>query len=307
MNLVRARGFTAEATFFRHPLYQGFWCFAGQLLAWPARRRLPVERLEAVGFSPIPPACDGADDAGPSERRIAYLCLLPTLCDVLGTVLNNAGLILTHLSIYQMLRGSVVLFTSLFSHLFLGAEVTAAQAHGLALVAAAILVLALANTLFHVDQGPPTDYAPYPALGNVLVLLSQALMGVLFVAEEKLLKGVKVAPLHLIAWEGTIGVGLSALLLLLAWCLPGDDAGSLENAPHATLQMAGSPTLVGLVATMSLSLLLFNTAGVYITKLQSATHRACIDATRQVRPRVTLSHSTCGRPRWHSLFPREVV
>ena len=33
---------------------------------------------------------------------------------------------------------------------------------------------------------------------------------------------------------------------------------------------------------MSASLLLFNIAGVYITKLQSATHRACIDATRQV-------------------------
>ena len=32
---------------------------------------------------------------------------------------------------------------------------------------------------------------------------------------------------------------------------------------------------------MALALLCFNIAGVYITKLQSATHRACVDATRQ--------------------------
>ena len=35
------------------------------------------------------------------------------------------------------------------------------------------------------------------------------------------------------------------------------------------------------VLTMALALLCFNIAGVYITKLQSATHRACVDATRQ--------------------------
>ena len=35
------------------------------------------------------------------------------------------------------------------------------------------------------------------------------------------------------------------------------------------------------VLTMALALLCFNVAGVYITKLQSATHRACVDATRQ--------------------------
>ena len=40
--------------------------------------------------------------------------------------------------------------------------------------------------------------------------------------------------------------------------------------------------LLGAVGLMSVSLLLFNIAGVYITKLQSATHRSCVDATRQV-------------------------
>ena len=35
------------------------------------------------------------------------------------------------------------------------------------------------------------------------------------------------------------------------------------------------------VLTMAPALLCFNVAGVYITKLQSATHRACVDATRQ--------------------------
>ena len=45
----------------------------------------------------------------------------------------------------------------------------------------------------------------------------------------------------MLGWEATIGVGLSGVLMLFALALPGRDAGRLENAVHAYLQMVHSP------------------------------------------------------------------
>ena len=44
---------------------------------------------------------------------------LPTLCDLCGTTLLNVGLFYVAASIWQMLRGGVVLFTGVFSVVFL--------------------------------------------------------------------------------------------------------------------------------------------------------------------------------------------
>ena len=126
------------------------------------------------------------------------------------------------------------------------------------------------------------EYAPWPAMGNFLIILSQALMAGLFIAEELLLKERHLPPLRLVAWEGSLGVAFNAALLLLTLLLPGPDAGALENPVHATLQLFHSPLIFVAVSVMALSLLAFNLAGVYITKFQTATHRACVDATRQV-------------------------
>ena len=51
-----------------------------------------------------------------------------------------------------------------------------------------------ANTAFS-DKPYDPHYAPWPALGNVLILLSQALMAGLFVSEETVMKAEKVYPI----------------------------------------------------------------------------------------------------------------
>ena len=214
---------------------------------------------------------------------------MPTLFDVLGTVLNNAGLILTDVSVYQMLRGSVILFTALASRALFRRPFTEVDLQGLGLVGVGILCIGLANTIFwdySAHHGHMAmrrgEYAPWPAMGNFLIILSQALMAGLFIAEELLLKERHLPPLRLVAWEGSLGVAFNAALLLLTLLLPGPDAGALENPVHATLQLFHSPLIFVAVSVMALSLLAFNLAGVYITKFQTATHRECVDATRQV-------------------------
>jgi drug/metabolite transporter (DMT)-like permease len=146
MNLTKAEGFAGNTTYFRHPLFQGLWCFLGQLFAWPIWWRMEQRerrRRQAAGGTRYVPLGEQ-----PTSRRAAVLCMLPTLFDVIGTVLNNIGLILTSVSVYQMLRGSVVLFTSLASRLLLKTRFTTKQLQGLVMVAIGVCFIGMVRTCY---------------------------------------------------------------------------------------------------------------------------------------------------------------
>jgi len=72
----------------------------------------------------------------PTELRGWNLLLLalPSSCDIMGTTLVNVGLIMVPASIYQMVRGFLVVFVGLFSVIFLKRRLTISQWVGLFLV-----------------------------------------------------------------------------------------------------------------------------------------------------------------------------
>ena len=54
-------------------------------------------------------------------RQLALLCI-PTVFDLVATVLMNVGLLSVTASVYQMMRGAEMLFAALFTLVFLGRE-----------------------------------------------------------------------------------------------------------------------------------------------------------------------------------------
>lgn len=57
---------------------------------------------------------------GHSEwRQLALLCI-PTVFDLIATILMNIGLLSVTASVYQMMRGAEMLFAAVFALLFLG-------------------------------------------------------------------------------------------------------------------------------------------------------------------------------------------
>jgi multidrug transporter EmrE-like cation transporter len=98
---------------------------------------------EAVLSSSITAAGeDGSDlvktlsELGRTELRGWSLLLLalPSTCDIMGTTLVNVGLIMVPASIYQMVRGFLVVFVGLFSVVFLKRKLSLSQWGGLFLV-----------------------------------------------------------------------------------------------------------------------------------------------------------------------------
>lgn len=101
---------------------------------------------EAVFGSSVAVAGEEEDDTSPLVKALSqqeptelrgktlFLLALPSTCDIMGTTLVNVGLIMVPASIYQMVRGFLVVFVGLFSVVFLKRRLTLSQWGGLFLV-----------------------------------------------------------------------------------------------------------------------------------------------------------------------------
>ena len=101
---------------------------------------------EAVFGSSVAVAGEEQDDSSPLVKTLSeqtpmelrgknlFLLALPSTCDIMGTTLVNVGLIMVPASIYQMVRGFLVVFVGLFSVVFLKRRLSLNQWGGLFLV-----------------------------------------------------------------------------------------------------------------------------------------------------------------------------
>src|SRR5579859_7401211 len=79
--------------------------------------------------------------------RTLFLLALPSTCDIMGTTLVNVGLIMVPASIYQMVRGFLVVFVGLFSVIFLKRRLSLSQWGGLFLVVLGVSLVGIYPSL----------------------------------------------------------------------------------------------------------------------------------------------------------------
>ena len=79
-----------------------------------------------------------------------FLLALPSSCDIMGTTLVNVGLIMVPASIYQMVRGFLVVFVGLFSVIFLKRRLSRSQWGGLFLVVLGVSLVGMSLCQFSV-------------------------------------------------------------------------------------------------------------------------------------------------------------
>ena len=118
-----------------------------------------------------------AAGAGPEkvDWRKALLFWTPAVCDILGTTCMNIGLFFVPVSIYQMLRGALVLWVGVFSVVFLKRDLTRAQWVALVVCMFGVGVVG-SSSLIGNDKGPEAaseDAGVSPLVGVALVLVAQ--------------------------------------------------------------------------------------------------------------------------------------
>lgn len=232
-----------------HPFFQVYSMFLGELCCLVA-----FYALRACGR--LPPA--------PAFRPAVFL--LPALCDMCSTTLMLIGLLLTYASNYQMLRSSVVVFTALFSRVFLKRVFAPANWVGLLLVLAGTAVVGLDDVL-HPD---PSASASNPPLGNLIIILAQIVVAVQMVLEERFVTAADVPPLLAVGLEGAFGFAALTVVVAVAYFVPGVRGLSLtpahlEDALDALRQLGGGNWLL-LAATLGamLSIAFYNFFGISV-------------------------------------------
>jgi len=214
-----------------------------------------------------------------------YIFFLPALCDLTATCIMNVGLVYTYASVFQMMRGSVVIFTGIMSYFFLGRKLRSFHLLGMFLVMAGLACVGSASVISPSDSSS----APNPLLGAVLVVAAQIVVSTQMVVEEKVLEKYKVPALQAVGFEGMFGLGMMSILLVIFYFIPhlhgltNDLSGNhFENSLDAFEQIRNSYVIcLGIFGYVG-SIAFFNYFGVSVTKHINATTRMVLDNVRTI-------------------------
>ena len=240
---------------------------------------VPAIFIWLVGQSMLDPA----DRETISTKSMAIL-VIPCLCDLFCTLLLLIAQVYITASMWQMLRGSVIVITALLKRFTLNHHLRMHMWLGILTIAVAMLIVASVSLFETTASDDATTVSSNARLGITLVLVGCLAQGVQYVFEEKVMSGSEsVPPLVVIGFEGLWGTFLTLVVIYpLAYYIPGDDMGSYENPWNSLHMITSSPVLaavlVGFVATVTC----YNCAVIYVTKYLSAIWHAILDNFRPI-------------------------
>ncbi|EER15063.1 conserved hypothetical protein [Perkinsus marinus ATCC 50983] len=271
-------GIDGMTHFFQKPWYMSLVMFVAMLLALPMYYCLR-QKSDKRPSNTLPES--GSSNIG---LRMCFTVCIPSIFDLLGSSLQAIGLVYTPVSVYQMLKGSILLFSALFSVLFLGRKMYRHHWVGVFLCLTA-LVLVGVSSLSSREQQTQVVSLPLMLLGIFIIIAGQVVCAAQYVLEEFLLKPPNdVAPMALVGLEGFWGTLLMCLVFVPALQhLPGSDVGNvMENTEDSFVMLSNSPTLLICTLGFIVSILVFNICGVMVTAEASAMHHTFLDASRTI-------------------------
>ena len=269
---------------FHHPWFQSLQMFVGEAycaIAWAIygkKLRAKEDATKEEKGEPI----DDRQDPNP------FLFGVSACFDLVGTTLLNFALIMMATSIFQMLRGGVVIITCCFSILFLKKYPKNFHWLGVALVFLGILLVGIAS-----QDGKSEVETSF--LGIIMLICSLLFTGMQFVYQEIILVKYRTAPLQLVAWEGTFGCILLSIILTIFEFIPCNFDGKekvcsmnedgdyyLENTGFALKQMFTAWPILIYAIGQTISISLFNYFGIQIVNYSSSATRAVMDSARTI-------------------------
>jgi len=258
---------------FNHPFFQALGMFIGEFLCMIA---YGITRKKAVQIDP--------DNVPPGGRtKGAQWFMIPAMLDITGTGTMYAGLCLSYASVFQMLRGSSVVFTCVLSCAVLGNTIHPFQWFSVLMIVIGITIVGYASIAGASNAGSSKD-ATSVMIGDILIVLAQIATAVQMVTEEKLMSKFPSAPLKVVGLEGIFGcIILSCLLVPMYFIcfIQADGVGyPIESVPDALTQASNNIIIPTAIIGNAFSIAMFNFFGISVTQQMSAAHRMVLDSVR---------------------------
>lgn len=271
-------------------------CFG---LLFIKRRIYGDERKKILGENAVVPLSPGAQQAQSQKKLVNINPLwlaIPAACDFTGSTLMFVALTMVPASVYQMMRGAIVIITALFSVCFLGRKLYKHHWWSILIIFIGVAEVGWVSTWekYYI----PSTTGGSELMGISLLIASQCFTGIMFIVEEKLLSDYYLDPFVVVGHEGMWGLMFYLFVLPIMQCVHcgvmwadlnnkqyGVLAGMcnynyLENSAYAFYQMGQNPWLVIQTIISMFSIASFNGFGIATTKYASAAQRSTIDTSR---------------------------
>lgn len=222
--------------------------------------------------------------------KLLMILMIPSIFDMLGTILSTIGLLYVSVSLYQLSRCCVIIVTAIFKRVILNHKLTTANYAGVIINTLAMLLVGGAAIML---EQPPTaeELAKLSQMaaadssrtttGLIFIIASCVVQGAQYVFEEKVMSFDNVPPLVLIGFEGLNGVLLSLFVAFpFAMLKSGPDNGMYEDIWAAFTLPLYSTGLMVLLVAFFLIIFLYNIFCVYITFLLSSIYHCIMDGLR---------------------------
>ncbi|ODV98215.1 hypothetical protein PACTADRAFT_14681 [Pachysolen tannophilus NRRL Y-2460] len=267
----------SEPKKFEQPVLQTFQMFVGESFCWVILSF--VKMTLRAGYHKIDGEADG--DVAMTFKESLILAI-PACCDIAGTTLMHIGLLFTPVSVYQMTRGSLVLFVATFSVIFLKRVITRYEWGSLIIVTIGVGLVGFSSSSIEADVSSELISSKV-TLGIFLIILGQVFSASQFVIEEHILSKVHIAPLKLVGYEGVFGGTITFTIMILTYITIGSTIeghkGPFDMVNALTQLFSSSAMILSSIAIM-LSICAFNFFGTSITSCLSATSRSTVDTCR---------------------------
>jgi drug/metabolite transporter (DMT)-like permease len=226
-----------------------------------------------------------SENSALSEVDAFKLIGIPAAFDLTATALMMGGLLFMNASVYQMLRGSIIVFAFIiYKFVFKRESENVAFKYFGVFVCVGGVCFVGASSILNTSSGDAPGKkisSAESAFGILLVVLAQVCQAAQVVAEEKFMKEVKLPALMIVGYEGIWGVILCVLIVFpVAWAIPGKDGGHLEDVRDTLAMMSNNRSLVALFCLYLFSCSTFNIASVSVTKFFNTVHRTMFEASR---------------------------
>lgn len=310
---LHGKGIDGDIEVFEKPIFQTFGMFLGMTFALLMHFVVMALKIPFPGYVHDGASQESPDDEERGEKSgllqkskgenaatttptwMYFFLAIPAIFDLAATALCMMGLRYISVSIYQLLRGSGIIFVAVMKQTFLHDRLHSFQWIGIGWNVVSVLMVG--STAILAEGGGDVDSSESAAsdsdgsalVGIILVLFGAFVQALQYVFEEKVLTmDIPAPPLLLIGMEGLWGTIFCVTVAYpLVYYLPGDDHGSYEDPFNTWYMLNNSPTIQIAFWVYFFSIFFYNFFAVMVTFLLNSVWHAILDNFRPITVWVT--------------------
>jgi drug/metabolite transporter (DMT)-like permease len=199
----------------------------------------------------------------------------PAMCDLVATALMYIGFVFVTASIFQLMRGSMVLFSAIFCRIFLNKKIQRFHVLGIVIILLGLVCVGLA--CINGDTSGGTKHSQgQQILGICLIVAAQVVQAGQIVVEQHLLQNNNMPPALIVGTEGVWGTVVSLFIVLPAM----EFIPNAEKTYDTLVMMGNNHNLIWGTIIYIIAILFYNLFGMRVTQQYTAVHRTILESVR---------------------------